>query len=302
MAAEADRNNILRFTYTGEENTPEEATHIFVDAAFIPAEAFYEHPNIVEVICHFRVKKIQMMAFARCPNLGRVIMPGVKIVKDEAFCDSEALTDVECGMLEIIGEAAFQGTSLRSINLPSARTLDEYAFGNCATLTDVKFGNKLERFERMVFTGCFALERITIPLKDGMFPYINPFLKCVALKRVDLVDEGALREIIAALQLKKWRNDIKQEIDSINRILPTALPGYYNHDFDYDYGEKVLSIRTWIGLVLRKIIHYKGEHQRLLNEAANTLQPVLPRDIVTNNILSFLALPSHTFGGEDEER
>ena len=300
MAAEADSNNIIRFTFTGEENIPEEATHIFVDAAFIPAEAFEEHPNIIELICSDRVETIEREAFYKCPVLRRVIMRGVKEVEVEAFYGCEALTDVECDKLETIKEGAFLVTSLRKINLPSARVLEEYAFGHCETLTDVKFSRELERFERNVFSYCRSLQRITVPLKDGMFPYINTFLDCVALKRVDLI-EGALRETIAALQLKEWRNDMNREIDSINQILPYARSGYKNNEFDYDYGEKVLTIRTWIRSILRKIIHYKAAHQRILDEAAATLQPVLPRDIVTNNILSFLALPSHTFGGEDEE-
>ena len=59
MAAEADSNNIIRFTFTGEENIPREATHIFVDAAFVPDQAFNRHPNIVELICSDRVETMR---------------------------------------------------------------------------------------------------------------------------------------------------------------------------------------------------------------------------------------------------
>ena len=41
------------------------------------------------------------------------------------------------------------------------------------------------------------------------------------LKHVDLV-EGEIHETIAALQLKEWRNDMSEVIDSINQILPTT--------------------------------------------------------------------------------
>ena len=76
-------------------------------------------------------------------------------------------------------------------------------------------------------------------------------------------------------------------------------------DDEYDYddvGGKARAIRTWIRSVLGKIIHYKAEHQRLLDgDVATTLQPVLPQDIVMNNVLPFLKLPSYTFEVEDYE-
>jgi len=64
-----------------------------------------------------------------------------------------------------------------------------------------------------------------------------------------------------------------------------------------------VEIRIWISSVLRKIIHYKAEHQSFLNEAASTLQSFLPNDIVLNNILpfAFREMPSYTFQGEEDQ-
>ena len=54
--------------------------------------------------------------------------------------------------------------------------------------------------------------------------------------------------------------------------------------------------------MIGKVIHYQAEHQRLLyEEVATTLQLALPRDIVMNNVLPFLELPSHSFEVEDHE-
>ena len=72
----------------------------------------------------------------------------------------------------------------------------------------------------------------------------------------------------------------------------------------FDTGRKTLAIQTWIRSVLRKIVHYKAEHRRYLNEAAATLQSTLPLpndDIVFKNVIPFLELPSYTFEGEDQE-
>ena len=125
MADQGD-NNFIRNVYRGEEGEiiPRDATHIFVgeDFTFIRVGAFANHPNIVEVICHDNVEKIEKRAFYGCRSLRRVIMPGVKIVEWYAFLGCEALTDVECDKLEIIGEGAFfRCKSLRTINLLNAR-------------------------------------------------------------------------------------------------------------------------------------------------------------------------------------
>eukprot|EP00984_Skeletonema_dohrnii_P034645 scaffold33620_cov151-Skeletonema_dohrnii-CCMP3373.AAC.1 len=297
MAAEGDR--IIRFHYTDEDRrVPHYATHVTVDKSVtvIPEYAFLGS-NIVEIICDLNVKKVEEIAFDNCPSLRRVIMPGVEIVEWNAFSFCEALTDVECGKLEIIKQSAFCNCrSVGSIDLPSAKIVEEYAFRYCEALAVVKFGSKLERIEDEAFYRCTALHRITIPLKDGLIVDDSIFQGCDNLVHADLV-EGPIHETVAALQLEEWRNDMNEEIDSINQILPTVSSGGINTDA----GGKAQAIRTWIRSVLGKVIHYKVEHQRLLDEAAITLQLVLSQDTVMNNVLPFLELPSHSFEVEDHE-
>ena len=136
-------------------------------------------------------------------------MPGVKIVEREVFYECHhALEELECDKLEIIGDSAFFGCSLRSINLPSVRIVEEDAFryqyhpfrsinlpsirvvkrgsfSQCYALTNVKLGNKLER------------------MKDGWITNdYNIFQNCSNSNHVDLT-EGELHETIDALF---WRN------------------------------------------------------------------------------------------------
>ena len=91
MAAEG--GNIVRFTYTGADGEiiPRDATHVFVDVTTIPARAFDRHRNIVEVICHDRVEKIEEYAFRCCSSMKRLFMPGVKVVGSRAFSGCPAL-------------------------------------------------------------------------------------------------------------------------------------------------------------------------------------------------------------------
>ena len=289
------RLTFMRYVYRGDEEgerIPDEATHIFVDkdCTVILERAFFRHPNIEELICHDKVVKIEEFAFNNCPNLRRVIMPGVKIVDMMAFQMCPALTDVECSMLEIIREEAFlECFSLKSIDLSSASIVGQCAFHHCRALVHVKFGNKLERIEEETFFGCTSLERITIPLKDGIISAENIFTGCDNLKQVDL-NKGALEETMS-LYLEKWRDNVNEEIDSINETLLYTEAGDYEKT-----GGKARVIRRWIRAVLFKTVHYNAEHQRILEEEIlPTLQLSLHRDIVTNKILRFLQLPSHTF-------
>eukprot|EP00985_Skeletonema_marinoi_P028770 scaffold25992_cov77-Skeletonema_marinoi.AAC.1 len=262
----------------------------------IPARAFNGNPSIEELECHDRVKTVGEGAFRNCPSLRRVIMRGVEVVEQYAFCGCDALADVECDKLEIIGEFAFcRCESLESVDLLSAKVVEMGAFC-CHALKEIKFGKELESIGMGAFYGCTSLERITIPLKDGMITYDDTFQWCKKLKHVDLVEGEQLHGTIAALLLEEWRNDMGREIEAINQILPNTLAGNWENE---DVGGKALVIRMWIASVLHKIVHCKAQHLRYLNEAATTLQHNLPNDIVNENVLPFLELPSYTFEGED---
>ncbi len=284
------------FTDRYDERIPRHITHVLIDKAlkFVRARAFWEHPNIQEVICHDGVRKIEQAAFYKCP-LRRVIMPGVKEVEQGAFNCCYALTYIECGKLEIVGERAFRWcNSLSSVDLPSIRIVESSAFDSCANMKNAKFGEDLESIGEGTFRGCPSLERIALPLKDGMISDDDVFQVCVKLNHIDLVEAAILSETVAALLLEEWKNDMNEEINSINQILPNTHGGTFS-----EAGGKAQAIRTWITSVLRKIIHYKAEHRRCLNVAAAALQPALPNDIVLKSIFPFIELPSHTFDGED---
>ncbi len=205
----------------------------------ILADAFEKHPNIVELICHDKVGKIESCAFAGCVKLRRVVMPGVKLAGIGAFRGCSALADVECGKLERIEGLAFgQCKSLRSIYLPSIKI-----------------------FERGAFWGCHRLGRITIPLKDGLIAGDDIFQECRNLKQVDLI-EGELHESIAALQLENWKNDMNEEIDSISQTLPNIDAGFFDI---YTFHGDTLERRPW---------RFEGGLDRFLTKLFTTKQSI----------------------------
>ena len=277
------------YVYMGEGDPPEDATHVSIHESItvIPEELFQEHPNIVELICHDGVKKIEGHAFYRCPRLKRAVMPGVEEVEGYAFYDCD-IEHIECKKLEIIGVDAFSVCqSLESIDLPSAWIVEEEAFDGCDALRYVKFGNNLERIEERAFRDT-ALERFTIPLKNNLFTDDDVFMGCEDFG-LCLLEEAVLLETVDALLLDERRNDMIEEIYSIGLILPEA---------DAHGEQKATVIRGWIERVLQKIIRYKVEHYRLLSLAAAALAHVSPNEIVINSTLSFLQLPDHAFEGE----
>ena len=271
------------YIYNGTGVIPAGVTRVRIheSVTVISADAFCENPNIEELECHHRVKKVGREAFYNCPSLRRVRMPGVEVVEGWAFANCYALTIVECSKLERIEESAFEGCEfLRSINLSSAKIVKDGAFSNCAALTNIKFGDKLERIEQRAFVDCTSLERITLPLKDGMITDDDTFQGCKKLVHVDLVEGEVLRDTIDALLLEEWRNDMKDNLDAINQSLPTARAGgFLSSAGVWDAGEKAQAVQLWIRSVLHKIIHYKAQHQCSLNKAATTLQLDLPNDI-----------------------
>eukprot|EP00984_Skeletonema_dohrnii_P018931 scaffold8973_cov75-Skeletonema_dohrnii-CCMP3373.AAC.3 len=282
MAAEEEY-----YIFTGGA-VPRHVTRVCIDESItvIPARAFYRHQNITELNCHIGVKKVEEYAFHMCPSLWRVIIPGVKEVKTNSFRSCVALTGnnwrVYICWLQIF-----------EMHQPAMRQdLEGSVFRYCKALTNVIFGKELETIGSYI---CISLERITIPLKDGMITRDNVFQGCGILKHVDLVG-GEHDETITALLLEEWKNDMNEEIDSINQILPTTPAG---NVYFQDVGGKAREVRLWIRSVLHKIIQYKAQHQSYLDEAATTLQLALPNDIVSRNVLPFLELPSYTFEGED---
>ena len=286
MAAEQ-----VHFIYTGggREVIPRQATHVSIHDSItvIPAELFQYHPNIVELICHEGVERIEHYAFRKCRRLKRVIIRCVKTLGVGVFSCCKALTYVECPKLETIGVGAFVSCeSLSSINLQSVKVVEGSVFADSA-LKDVEFGSNLDSMGRFAFHNCSLLERITFPLREDIIASYAVFRFCDKLSRVNLVEIEVLNETIAVLSMDNWKRDMNVELDSINQSLPN-VPAM----------EKTRVIQEWMGRVLHKIVGYKAQHRRVLNEATALLQLSLPNDIVTNNVMSFMELPSHTFEGE----
>ena len=273
MADGGGDNNNNVFVYLGgyQEVVFRGVTHAVIDPSvnIVLGGAFNYCRELVSVIFHDGVERIEGGAFAGCRYLsGRIKLLGVREIGDEAFQFCYNLSDVQFGdRLETIGKYAFDGCSMMSIEIPTVRTLDIEAFSYCEKVEDVEFGVNLETIGIGSFYGCKQLQRIAIPLKDGLFQFdtrqqrYTQFDYCDKLTTVDLVGAEGINNTISSLLIESWRDEMNQEIDRINEELE-----------DTDADEKANAIRLWIRSVINRFDHYKAEHNRLLKEHMTLLE------------------------------
>ncbi len=120
-----------------------------------------------------------------------------------------------------------------------------------------------------MITSTHFLRRIAIPLKDNLFsPHhsdqYTQFNQCDHLKTVDLVGVERIHKTISSLLLESWKDEMNQEIDRINQVLPNTPPR-----------EKADAIRLWITSVINRMAHFKAEHNALLRDDMTQLELAL---------------------------
>jgi len=195
--------------------------------------------------------------------LRRIKLSSVSVIEENAFYECWALEDVEFGdKLEIIGNNSFNDNNrLTTIKLPKVRVIGHYAFAACLKLTEVELPKDLETIGECAFSECPRLRRIAFPLKDNLLgDYVFDY--CEDLSQVDLV--GGIHKTISSFLLESWRNEMNDDIDRINQVLPNTLAN-----------DKTATIQQWMERVMRRIEHYKSEHYALLKEDMTQLELAL---------------------------
>ncbi len=255
MMADNGNNNDVFVYMGGNQRVPRDVTHAIVDLSVdtIRANAFFKCRQLVSLEMHDGVKIIEEQAIQFCTSLRTIKLPGVKVIERDAFGGCTALEDVEFGIkLEAIGSNAFcRCHSLQNIKIPKVRVIECAAFANCVQMTDVELSEDLERIGNAAFCSCPLLRRIALPLKCVISEYYV-FYGC-ALSRVDLV--GGIHKTVSSLLLESWRDEMNEEIDSINRDLPNTFL-------------KTRTIRRWMERVLERTKYYKLKEDTSLLELA----------------------------------
>mmetsp|Transcript_24254 Transcript_24254/g.34710 ORF Transcript_24254/g.34710 Transcript_24254/m.34710 type:complete len:314 (-) Transcript_24254:59-1000(-) len=254
------------FIFIIGREVPDNVTHVRIHESVpaIPRLAFFRPSRLKSVIFHNDVERVGFAAFMNSYHLRNIKLPGVKIIDGEAF-KSTRLTYIECDKVETIGESAFSYCeSLKKISLPRIRSIGRYAFYDCEQMTNAELGEELDTIADGAFCYCRSLKRISIPLKANLLvndenQRLDKFDGCDDLVTVSLV--GGIHRTISYLPFESWRNEMYEEIDRINHLLPTLTPGL-----------KTINIHRWMESVLEKVTHFKAEHRRLLVEATTQIE------------------------------
>lgn len=111
----------------------------------INVKAFMHCSSLKEITLPSTIKYIDEEAFAFCTSLEKINLPeGLVEIYDRAFLSCDNLESIELpSTLEKIGNAAFQGTGLRTIVLPETlKTVCGSLFTACESLETVEVLNK----------------------------------------------------------------------------------------------------------------------------------------------------------------
>lgn len=110
----------------------------------------------------YRVAEVDDNAFYRNDSLTAIVLPPVRRIGSQAFCDCAMLAEVNLpdGLVEI-GDGAFAGCrSMVSVSLPSTlRRVGTSAFSMCDGLRSVALGAGLHgRLDSSVFMKCMGID------------------------------------------------------------------------------------------------------------------------------------------------
>ncbi len=166
------------------------------------------------------VTSIQFQAFSGCSSLTSVSLPNVTEVHQQAFSGCSTLTSVLLPNASEIGVRAFDGSpienielgiasldcsvstllylnmsSLKSLSLPNATTVEAVVFDNCTSLTSVSLPNVTEIGEYML-SRC-PIENLKLGVKTitpTFFDKVKSTLKSVSLPNATTIGGGAFAD------------------------------------------------------------------------------------------------------------
>lgn len=168
-------NATLDASFTvGNTHAKETLETVKIERGEIGNSAFSNCTNLTTVELGNDVTSIGKSAFLKCTQLPSItIGDGVISIGSGAFSGCTALTNANIGS-GAIGATAFQDcTRLTDVTLGDGVTLiGTNAFLRCTALTSISIGSNVGTIESFAFSGCTALEEVTIPaaqVKRGAF-------------------------------------------------------------------------------------------------------------------------------------
>ena len=227
------------------------------------------------------VKRIGDVAFYGCLRFDAVSIPNsVESIGNFAFAGCSDLETVTFGKkpkLASIGNNAFQGTSIQTIQLPNSLTsIGESAFQDCKVLEEITIPEKVTEIKSQTFSNDSKLERVTLPeglTCVGFYAFGGTCLKNIIIpSTVHTIGRSAFEangiEKVCITDLAAWCNinfgianfkslplylngELIQDLvipDNVTRISPNAFGNAYTiKSITIPEGVKFIGNRCFLG-------------------------------------------------------
>lgn len=175
-----------------------------------------EHYTAIDGVVYTKDLKTLVAFPSAYPHKHFVVPSTTQVIGDSAFMDSKIESvDLPNG-LSTIEYWAFEGASIRSIEIPDTVTeVGEVAFRFCRNLEHVKLSAGLTEIPRQMFSSCYKLKELDIPSNikyirysalawcDGLeILHLHDGLEEIVSEGPMLIREGKLREVVFPKTLK----------------------------------------------------------------------------------------------------
>lgn len=148
------------------------------------------------------------------------IKEGTTLIAGSAFRQCTYLENVTLpDSLLAIGAGAFYDSGISQINIPdNVRNIEQYAFGSCYRLQNVKLSENITKISSNLFYACKSLQKITLPENITEIE-MRAFSHCLALKEIKIPDA------VESIGIDAFRNCSALENVGLSNKIKT-IPSY----------------------------------------------------------------------------
>ncbi|MCM1408918.1 MAG: leucine-rich repeat domain-containing protein, partial [Treponema brennaborense] len=182
----------------------------------IAKDAYRNYTKMTSITIPASVTEIGENAFENCPVLTNITVAednshysaenGILYNKDKtellAYPSAKGEIDLSGKMastVTTIGRYAFNGTALTAVTIPDGvKTIDKYAFKNCASLAGVTIPDSVEIIEFGAFRNCTGLASISIPKNVNKTTHHQMFVGCISLANITVADDNPMYTVMTA--------------------------------------------------------------------------------------------------------
>ncbi len=146
-------NNYLLFDASGSDYVVKDDLYVF----------YFYSPKLTSVdLSSLEANGLGEQAFMFCKNLTSVLLGNaLKTIPEMAFQNCDKLSSINLENVETVKNAAFAETALISVDLSSAKLVEEYAFTKCKALTTVKLSQSGTDIGEGAFSYCDLLANVS---------------------------------------------------------------------------------------------------------------------------------------------